>query len=117
MAKVWNSTLNRYKPLPKATKPLPRSTKPIAKVTKKRAKQLRIYEKNKAEVLEEIETCQYPGCDSTVATLHHAGGRIGDMLTNKKYMRRLCPYHHTWAESHPTAAKKLGLSVSRLSKL
>jgi hypothetical protein len=116
MGKIWNSTLTRKTPLPRATKPLARSTKPIAKVTKKRAKKLREYEKNKAEVFKEIDCCQFPGCESEVKTLHHAGGRIGNNLIDKKLMRVLCPEHHLWAELNPLEAKKLNLSVSRLSK-
>lgn len=117
MAKVWNSTLNRYKPLPKATKPLPRSTKPIAKVSKSRAVQLRKYEKNKAEYLAENNVCEFPGCRRTDVTLHHRKGRVGKLLADMGHFCALCPDHHRYVEEHPNEAKYLNLSVSRLSKL
>jgi hypothetical protein len=117
MGKVWNSTLNRYKPLPKATKPLPRATKAIAKVSKSRAVKLRVYEQNKAEYLADNSVCEFPGCERTDVTLHHKIGRVGDLLTDKKHFCALCLEHHMYCEENPNIAKYLNLSGSRLSKL
>lgn len=116
MGKIWNSTLTRKTPLPKATKPIARSTKPIAKLSKQRAKKLRQYEQFKAEYLAEHPVCEFPACDSTNVTLHHRKGRIGDLLTDKNHFCALCPEHHRFVEENPNTAKWLNLSVSRLSK-
>lgn len=117
MGQVWNSTLTRRTPLKKATKPLKRSTKPIAKVTKKRAAELRLYEKEKIDYLNKHSTCEFPGCDSPLVTLHHRVGRMGKMVYNKKHFIALCWPHHSFAEENPTAAKKLKVSANRLDKL
>lgn len=114
---IWNSTLKRYKPLPRATKPIKRSNKPIAKVAKKRAAELRLYEKAKKEEYTEDTICEFPSCGNHNVTLHHKKGRMGKMVYNKKYFCWLCPDHHNFAEGNPTAAKKLKISDNRLTKL
>lgn len=94
--------------------PLVRKGKPIRKVSDKRAKELRIYEKEKALFFEEVTSCQFPGCEIEYQTLHHAKGRIGDNLTNREFFRCLCPIHHQWVEENPAEAKMMGLSADRL---
>jgi DNA-directed RNA polymerase subunit M/transcription elongation factor TFIIS len=73
------------------------------------------YEKLKAEYLKD-KHCEYPNCYSLEVTLHHAKGRIGDNLTDVRFFKALCPYHHNYCEEHPLEAKKLGLSFDRLAK-
>lgn len=89
--------------------------KPIKKVSDKRAAALRVYEKNKAAYFKLQPVCEYPGCDSTNVTLHHAGGRVGSLLTDMDNFRSLCPEHHEFCELHPVEAKNLNLSTSRLN--
>ena len=86
----------------------------IKQVSDKRAKELRIYEKNKVEYFKEYPVCQFPGCECREVTLHHSKGRIGSLLTDKRYFKSLCPEHHTFCENNPEEAKRLQLSSSRL---
>lgn len=117
MGQVWNSTLTRRTPLKKPTKPLKRSNKPIAKVAKKRAAELRLYEKEKVDYLNDHSVCEFPGCDSVLVTLHHKRGRSGKMVYNKKHFIALCWPHHSFAEENATKAKQLKISENRLDKL
>lgn len=96
--------------------PITKKPVKINKVSAKRAKELRVYEKEKAAFFETVEHCEFPGCEVTNISLHHAKGRIGDNLTDRRYFKALCWVHHQWAEENPTAAKEMGLSVSRLDK-
>lgn len=100
------------KPLKKS--PLVRKGKPIRKFSDKRAKELRVYEKEKAKYFQEHSTCEFPGCEVENVTLHHMAGRIGDRLTNKEYFKSLCWVHHQWVEENPAEAKMMGLSSDRL---
>jgi len=94
--------------------PLVRKPTVIRKVSDKRAKELRVYERAKAEYFEEHSTCEFPGCEVENVTLHHMVGRIGDRLTNKEYFKSLCWVHHQWVEENPEEAKAMGLSFDRL---
>lgn len=94
--------------------PLVRKGKPIRKVSDKRVKELRVYEKEKAEYFAEYSTCEFPGCEVENISLHHMAGRIGDRLTNKEYFKSLCWVHHQWVEENPAEAKMMGLSADRL---
>ena len=96
--------------------PLRRSNKPIRKQSKRSADQMRRYKRVRDKYLEENPICQYPGCKSREVTLHHARGRLGSFLTDKRWFRSLCWPHHQEIETNPALAKSLGLSFSRLSK-
>lgn len=104
-----------YQANPLKRAPLVKKPYRIKPVSDKQKKRLAVYRKEKALFLEEVTVCQFPGCESTYATLHHARGRIGDNLTNRETFRNLCWVHHNWAEEHPEEAKALNLSESRLS--
>lgn len=108
--KAWEKRKSNPRQIVDSSKP----RKPIPKVSKKLAKQRRVYEKNKATYFETVEHCEFPGCEVTNVTLHHAAGRIGDKLTDLSNFVALCWAHHQWCEEHPIEAKELGLSVSRL---
>lgn len=86
----------------------------IKKFSDKRAKQNRLYEKLKRQYFIHNPECEHPDCDSTNITLHHMRGRVGDLLTDMRYFKSLCPYHHNWVELNPEASKELGLSLDRL---
>lgn len=96
--------------------PIRRSNKPIRKQSKRYANQMRRYRRVRDEFLEDNPICQYPGCNSREVTLHHARGRLGAFLTDKRWFRSLCWPHHQEIETNPALAKSLGLSYSRLSK-
>ena len=86
----------------------------IKKVSKKREKELRVYEKVKAEFFETHTKCEFPNCEVEHVTLHHQKGRIGDNLTNAEFFKALCWVHHQWVEENPAEAKEMGLSLDRL---
>lgn len=104
-------------------------TSRIANRSKKRAAQEREYAKARREHLEENPMCAIhnkttidihgvyhidPICWAT--TIHHKKGRIGPLLTDRRYFLSVCMEGHRWIEAHPIEAKKLGYSLSRLSK-
>jgi hypothetical protein len=41
-------------------------------------------------------------------------GRIGNLLTDTSHFLAVCRQCHSWIEEHPTEAKELGFSKSRL---
>lgn len=102
--KMCRFCYQKYKP-PKA----------IPKRSKKSEGILRQYNSIRNEFLEENPVCMYPGCNSREVTLHHARGRSGSLLTDKRYFKSLCWPHHQHIEQNPDLAKKLGLSYYRLS--
>lgn len=53
-------------------------------------------------------------CNGIANTTQHKKGRIGVLLTDRKYQTRICLAHHIWVNEHPLEAKALGLEMSRL---
>lgn len=96
--------------------PLPRPKKQIAKFSKKSLDNLKRYRTLRDKYLQENPICQYPGCKNREVTLHHKKGRIGAYLTDKRFFSALCWPHHQHIETHPDEAKRIGLSISRLTK-
>lgn len=98
--------------------PLKRSGTKIKKRSDKRAKQEREYSVKRKKYLEANSECQarLPMCTHVSTTIHHPGGRIGDLLTDESNFIGLCLPCHEWVESHPKEAKEMNLSKSRLNK-
>jgi hypothetical protein len=103
---------NRIKPENLKKVPVVRKVR-IRPVSQRQEEKLRVYRRKRDKFLEG-KTCEFPGCTSTEVTLHHAKGRIGSFLTDKRYFKALCWPHHQWVETHPEEAKQMGLSLSRL---
>ncbi|MFA5243683.1 MAG: hypothetical protein WC380_00145 [Pedobacter sp.] len=82
----------------------------------KRAKQEREYSKLRDKFLADNPICMFPECQSEQVELHHAAGRVGNLLTDVSTFRSLCRYHHQYVELHPDVAKEWNLSISRLEK-
>lgn len=95
-------------------KPLPKATKPIRPRSKNRERQEAKYRVARERYLKDNPVCQYPGCNSREVTLHHAKGRCGNLLHDKRYFKALCWPHHQHIELHPKEAKQLGLSLNRI---
>lgn len=91
-----------------------RAAKPIAPVSKNRMEALRTYRRRRDAHFKKYPKCQFPGCESRDVTLHHAKGRIGAFLTDKRWFKSLCWPHHLHCERHPAEAQRLGLSFKRL---
>jgi hypothetical protein len=90
---------------------------PISPISKKRAEALKVYRNRRDNYFKEHPVCEYPGCTSRKITLHHAAGRCGSFLTDKRFFKSLCITHHNWVEANPIEAQKLGLSKKRLDKI
>lgn len=88
----------------------------IKRVSNKRAKQLRLYNKQRKRILEDNNECKakLPMCTNIATTIHHIAGRMGDRLNDEDNMIPLCMPCHEWVETHPKEAKQLGLSKSRI---
>lgn len=84
--------------------------------SKKRIVQEREYLKVRKEFLTEFPECEFNGCNSEATDCHHSRGRVGELLTNKKYFVALCREHHQFIELNPQFAKDNGYSCSRLAK-
>lgn len=112
----WNTLRTKSlikNPLKKS--PLVRKGKPIRKFSDKRAKELRVYEKVKAEFLKRVTVCEWEGCNETNIDVHHSRGRCGKYLTDIDTFRGLCRFHHSHVEVHVVEAMSLGFTASRLS--
>lgn len=98
-------------------KPKPRR-KPIRKYSKKRAKENRIYGKERKKELQEGDECiaKLPGCKWFASDLHHPSGRVGKKLLEVKKSKKVCRNCHDVIERNPEMAKQLGLSESRLKQ-
>jgi hypothetical protein len=88
----------------------------IRPVSAIRLEALKKYRRLRDKYFEEHPVCEFPGCSSRRITLHHAAGRCGSFLTNKKFFKSLCQKHHMFVETNPLEAQKMGLSVKRLDK-
>lgn len=87
----------------------------IPQVNKKKTKELAEYRKVRDQFFKENPVCQFPGCNSREIQLHHKKGRVGNLLSDKRYFSSLCDKHHRYVELNPIEAKKLGLSLDRLT--
>lgn len=98
-------------------KPEKKTMAPIRKRSKKMEKQMVVYRKIVAEMMNESDRCQLctPNCIGIASGLHHQKKRIGFLL-DKRYLKRACSPCQTWTELFPLEAIKLELSLSKFSK-
>ncbi len=95
-----------------------KTTKKIANRSKKRSSEERQYAKNRRVFLREHPICcaNIPGICSIQSTeVHHAKGRIGELLLDQTYWKPLCHSCHNWVDHNPEAATDLGLIINRLT--
>ena len=90
--------------------------KPIKPISDKQALRLKEYRKVRDEYFKDNPICEYPDCNSKDIQLHHRKGRIGSLLSDKRYFCSLCDTHHRTIELNPDLAYSLGLSLKRLDK-
>jgi hypothetical protein len=85
----------------------------IRRRSKKRAAQEREYARIAKEILSQEPICPVTG---EIATqIHHMKGRIGDLLTDRRYMLPVSDRGHKKIELNPDWAKEMGYSLSRLA--
>lgn len=83
-------------------------------MSKKRAADHRIYLKLRKKYLEDHPECER--CSYQANEIHHKIGR-GKYLNDIKFFMAVCAYCHTWIESHPGDAFKLGYKLDRIGKI
>jgi hypothetical protein len=92
--------------------------KPLKRYSKKREKENRKYATLRRKYLIEHVHCEarLPGCENMTTQVHHKAGRIGEKFLDVSTWLAVCHPCHVFIETHPAAAKQLGLSESRLTK-
>ena len=100
-----------------ATPITPKKRSFIKPISDKQASKLAEYRVVRDAYLKANPVCQFKGCTSRDVCVHHAKGRVGDLLSDNRYFRSLCDHHHKLIELKPTLAKELGLSLNRLSNI
>lgn len=103
---IWSKGRCKWHPVEK-----PAKINPVAK-TDKNLEALSKYRSERDLFLKQNPICMIDGCTGK-STLHHAKGRIGKLLYDRKYFRNLCWKHHSYAETHPQWAYENGYSVLR----
>lgn len=98
----------------KKTGNLGKRSKRIKSRSDKRRDQENEYRIIRAEYLEKHPICEVYNCGHKSEQVHHKKGRIGKLLTNKKYFLAVCDTCHKYIELHPAWAKAQGYSESRL---
>lgn len=94
---------------------LKRGTNLIKKLSKKRQAENKIYLTIREKFLQENPQCAvYPSEKAT--QVHHKKGRIGKLLTDVRYFLPVSDRAHREIELNPEWAKKMGYSLSRLSR-
>lgn len=98
-------------------KPKPKR-KPVKRFSKKRKRENKSYSVFRKQFLEEHPECEakLKMCRGEATDVHHRAGRVGDNFLDTDTWLAVCRPCHLYIESHPTAAKQLGLSESRLIK-
>lgn len=101
----------------KADKAL-KSLKPISNKSEVQKGRDKVYNTINAAFKAEHPLCQaqLEGCQKLTVDTHHKKGKVGQLLTDKKYFLACCRHCHTFIENNPVLAKALGLSISRLTK-
>jgi len=101
-------------------RPAPRGKAPrkrIRKVSKKRGAQLKKYAEIRKRLLVAHPYCQvwatlFPNRPLALtprsSELHHVRGRIGDALTDERYLLAVCRESHDYLHAHPSEARRLG---------
>ena len=104
--------------LPKSSqsnKPTARQ-KPISRVSARRAKEEKIYSKQRLSFLKLYPVCQanLNGCTTKSTDVHHKSGRTGYLYLDESKWLAVCRACHMWIETHPKEARQIGFSISRL---
>ncbi len=76
-------------------------------MSKAKAKEYRKYFTLKAEAFSNNARCEFPDCTEQATQVHHAKGRHGPLLCDKKYWWLLCFEHHYWVHTYPNKARQI----------
>lgn len=91
--------------------------KKISPISKKMQVVMDEYSKKRAAFLIVHPICQAKlvGCTKDATDVHHKAGRGDNHLKISTWLA-VCRSCHAWIETHPSEAKELGLSESRLNQ-
>lgn len=84
--------------------------KPIARVSARMKERLKEYAKVKRKFLRDNPTCMAPDCERKATDLHHSRGRAAALLTDVRFFKALCRYHHLQVHESPRWAMATGLT-------
>lgn len=87
----------------------------IRKTSTKRAKEMRLYAKERDAFLREhshCDCCTLEGKEVSATDVHHRIGRIGRNLRDQRHWIPLCRFHHDKVHAHPAWARKHDLLAS-----
>lgn len=101
---------------PDSLNPAQKERSPINRVSDKQIIINRLYGVLRGQFLINHKYCaaKLEGCSHIATTVHHPGGRIGEKMLDDSKFVALCGNCHSYLEIHPTEAKELGFSESRL---
>lgn len=97
------------------TPPEKKKRKRIAPVSERQKFALKIYSEKRVKYLTENPICEVEDCEDKATTIHHAKGRIGELLNDTNFWWACCMDCHTIIENNPEWAKQEGYSESRLT--
>lgn len=89
---------------------------PLRKASKKQSARLRKYAVVRKEHLDEHPYCIACYDEGTIRfanEVHHALGRLGDLLFDRRYFKSMCEYHGSKVHRDVTWAKDRGYSGNR----
>lgn len=111
--RIKRAEMNAFLGIPEKVKDKPKA---IPKVSEKQLQRLAKYRKVRDQFMKDHPQCQarLKGCTIKATDIHHARGKVGDLLTDKRYFKALCRDCHSYLEVHPNEAKEKGFSLSRL---
>jgi hypothetical protein len=89
--------------------------KPIPKRSKKMTKEMKEYNKEKAEFIKPGDQCELNTqvCRGEATVIHHTKGRIGKLLRNKKYWKKSCVHCNNYIEIKDKESREKGLKLSK----
>lgn len=88
-----------------------KKAKKIKQISDKQKKRLEEYEKARDEYMAAHEVCEVRGCYNLANDLHHKAGRVGSLLSDKKYFMAVCRGCHENIHEHPKEAEREGYIV------
>lgn len=89
---------------------------PVKKVGDKLKEDLKVYRKEARKFITTHNKCKMnmKGCEIEARCVHHAKGRLGDLLLDKRYWIPSCYHCNLQVEIKDAEARSKGLKLSRL---
>jgi hypothetical protein len=90
---------------------------PVKKVGDKLKEDLKVYRKQARQFITKNNKCKMnmQGCEIEARCVHHAKGRLGDLLLDQRYWIPSCYHCNLMVEVKDAEARSKGLKLSRLA--